>query len=237
MDEELQPSEATPPLRFGRWEQAIEVAVFLFLIVPSMIVSFFAMKQGALNFVTMASGTLLRDLALTSLVLYFLWRNGESWRTIGWSAEGARREAALGAALFLPVFIGAGMLGAALQQVGFSTPSIPVSSLLPGDSTAQRLLSLALVAVVAVSEETIFRGYLMLRFKTVLGSARGALFLSSVLFAAGHGYQGMAGILTVGVLGLIFGAVYLWRGSLVAPIVMHFLHDFVGIILLSTVGK
>jgi len=30
---------------------------------------------------------------------------------------------------------------------------------------------------------------------------------------------------------VVFALVYLWRRSLVAPIVMHFLQDFVGIIL------
>lgn len=236
MDHDLGRPGADPGPRFGRREQAIEVAIFLFLIIPSMVLSFFAMKEGRIDFVTMASGTLLRDLALTSLLLYFLWRNGEPLTAIGWRFDRLGREAGIGAALFLPVFIGAGLLGATLQRAGFSTPSLPPTALLPGDRAVERLLSLALVAVVAVAEETIFRGYLMLRFKTITGSTRAALGLSSVIFALGHGYQGTAGILTVGVLGMIFGAVYLWRGSLVAPVVMHFLHDFVGILILSAVG-
>jgi membrane protease YdiL (CAAX protease family) len=36
---------------------------------------------------------------------------------------------------------------------------------------------------------------------------------------------------TVGCMGLTFALIYLWRGSLVAPVVMHFLQDFSGIIL------
>jgi membrane protease YdiL (CAAX protease family) len=56
--------------------------------------------------------------------------------------------------------------------------------------------------------------------------------LSSILFALGHGYEGTAGVLTIGFMGLIFALVYLSRRSLVAPIVMHFLQDFGGIVLL-----
>jgi membrane protease YdiL (CAAX protease family) len=86
--------------------------------------------------------------------------------------------------------------------------------------------------VVAVAEETIFRGYLLLRFVGIGMGKVLAVLLASVIFAIGHGYEGSAGIATVGVMGVIFALVYLWRGSLVAPIVMHFLQDFLAIVLL-----
>ena len=96
----------------------------------------------------------------------------------------------------------------------------------------EELLALVLVAVVALAEETIFRGYLLLRFQSVLRSTTAAVLLSSTVFAVGHGYEGSAGLVTVGVMGVAFALVYLWRGSLVAPMVMHFLQDFLGIVLL-----
>ena len=56
----------------SRWpEPLVEVSVFLFLIVPSMVLSFFAVKQGTLSFVLVAFATILRDLALVSLILFF----------------------------------------------------------------------------------------------------------------------------------------------------------------------
>jgi hypothetical protein len=62
----------------SRPEQLVEVSVFLFLILPSMFLSFFAVKQGSLSFVLVALATILRDLALVSLILFFfMWRNGE----------------------------------------------------------------------------------------------------------------------------------------------------------------
>ena len=57
--------------------------VFLFLIVPSMLFSFFAVRKGALSFTLTAWATILRDLALLSLIFYFLWRNGEPMRHLG----------------------------------------------------------------------------------------------------------------------------------------------------------
>ena len=98
------------------------------------------------------------------------------------------------------------------------------------------MLAFVLVLVVAVSEQTIFRGYLILRLRSVTTSSVLAVLLSAVVFSLGHGYEGTAGVVTVGVMGLIFALVYVWRGSLLAPIVMHFLQDFVAIILLPLFG-
>ena len=58
------------------------------------------------------------------------------------------------------------------------------------------------------------------------------MLLSSVTFAVGHGYEGSSGLATVGVLGILLALVYLWRGSLVAPMVMYFLQDFLAIVVL-----
>jgi CAAX protease family protein len=217
-------------------EQAVEVAVFLFLIVPSMVLSLFAVRQGGLSFVLAAVATIFRDLGLVSLILFFLRRNGENVERVGWSLRRAGREAALGVALFVPFVFGATLLERGLLRVGLSRPATPLPSFLQARSAAELLLAVVLVAVVALAEETIFRGYLMLRFQAVLrGSAR-AVLLSSVIFSLGHGYEGSVGLVTVGVMGAVFAIIYLWRRSLVAPVVMHFLQDFLSIVLLPFLG-
>ena len=63
------------------------------------------------------------------------------------------------------------------------------------------LLAFILVTVVAVAEETIFRGYLILRFRAVTGRTSAAVLLSSIVFSLGHGYEGMAGVISVFSLG------------------------------------
>jgi membrane protease YdiL (CAAX protease family) len=63
-----------------------------------------------------------------------------------------------------------------------------------------------------------------------------AVVLSAVIFSLGHGYEGLAGVVTVGVMGLVFALIYLWRRSLVTPIVMHFLQDFISVVLLPLLG-
>ena len=70
-------------------------------------------------------------------------------------------------------------------------------------------LAVILVTVVAVAEETIFRGYLLLRLLPLLRSTAASVLLSSAIFAVGHGYEGSAGLVTIGLMGIAFALVYL----------------------------
>jgi uncharacterized protein len=220
----------------SRREQIIEVAVFLFLIAPSMAFSFFAVKEGTISFVLAGVSTILRDLALVSLVIFFLWRNRESVKMIGWVGRNGLREAAIGVLLFIPMFYAAGFLDQLLVAAGFSSPATPMPSLEATGGILESILGFILVTIVAISEETIFRGYLLLRFNNIFTSTFFAVVLSAFIFSLGHGYEGTAGVITVGFMGFVFAIVYLWRGSLIAPIVMHFLQDFIGIVLLPLLG-
>jgi membrane protease YdiL (CAAX protease family) len=219
----------------NRRAQGLELAVFLFLILPSMAMSFFLTERGSVGFGFAALSTILRDLALVSLVLFFLWHNREPVARIGWVTRHVWPDVILGIVLFVPVTFGSAALDGALQSVGFSSPATP--SFLEVQNTPQTALAVVLVIVVAVAEETIFRGYLILRFGRLTGSIAAAVVLSSLVFSFGHGYEGTAGVVTVGVMGAAFALVYVWRRSLVAPVVMHFLQDFMSIVLLPLLAQ
>ena len=216
----------------GLKEQAIEVAVFNFLIIPSMVFSFFVVNSGKISFVIVSVATIMRDLALVSLILFFLWRNGESAHKIGWTFKNVRKEAGIGIALFVPMFFAASLLESFLHNAGLSEPSNPMPALVSEKGTVEFLLAFVMVVVVAVAEETIFRGYLLLRFRALTRGTFVPVVLSAVIFSLGHGYEGSAGAVTVGFIGAVFALIYLWRNSLTAPVVMHFLQDFAGIVLI-----
>jgi CAAX protease family protein len=222
--------------QLNKTEQLIEVAVFLFLIAPSLVLSFFLISQGNVSFILAAVSTILRDLSLVSLILFFLWRNKESVLDIGWTLLHVWREFRLGVVLFVPMFLGGSILEQLLRAVGFSAPSTPLPALEPSRSPTEMLIAFALVTIVALTEETVFRGYLMLRFRAVFDSLMWSVLLSAFVFSLGHGYEGTAGVATVGTIGLVLGLVYAWRKSLVAPITMHFLQDFVGIVFVPLLG-
>jgi membrane protease YdiL (CAAX protease family) len=226
--------EATPPSErrlSPRLEQTVEVGVFLFLIVPSMVISLFAAQLGNLTFTITAISTIFRDLGLVALILFFLWRNGESLQHLGWTLHNFWGEVVIGFVLFVPTFFFAGLVEQLLRAAGLSAPTAPQPSFLTPSGTYQFVLATILVLVVAIAEETIFRGYLSLRFHAISGSMLAAILLTSFVFALGHGYEGEVGVITVGVVGLVLALVYVWRGSLIAPVTMHFLQDFLGIVL------
>jgi membrane protease YdiL (CAAX protease family) len=211
--------------------QLVELLVFLFLIAPSSALSFFAVKQGNLSFVLVAVATILRDLGLVGLVLYFLWRNRESLTRIGWDFRGRLPDVFIGLALFFPTFTAASGLERWLLSLGFKSPATPLPQLQAVGGIGDTILGVILVLIVAFAEETIFRGYLILRLRALTSSPAAAVLISTAVFSLGHGYEGSAGIVTVAVLGLVFAMVFLWRRSLVAAMTMHFLQDFLGIVL------
>jgi membrane protease YdiL (CAAX protease family) len=219
----------------GRRVQVIELLVFLFLIVPSMAITFFLpggpSSAARSSFVFTAWATILRDLALMSLILFFLWRNRESRKRIGWSLRNGWSDIPLGAILWVLAAVVTGIVDQAARQFGLSEPTTPLPHFLTARDIPQFVLAGLLVLVVAVAEETIFRGYLILRLKAATGSTAAAVVLSTGIFIIGHGYEGTAGMAAVGTLGLILALVYVNRGSLAAPIVMHFIQDFIGVVL------
>lgn len=219
--------------------QIIELGVFLLLILPSLILALFVTPRAAgpesVDFASLAVGVIIRDIALVALIAFFLWFSGESvdkppLAKIGWNLQGFPKEIGLGFLLFLPMTISAGILGALLRALGFTGPSEGPSVLTPMGG-AEIGLAVLLVIVVAIAEETIFRGYLMLRFYNLTRSLPLAIVASSLIFAIGHGYQGGAGLLAIGFIGIQLACIYAWRGTLVAVTTMHFLQDFISIVL------
>lgn len=231
--------EATAPLVRGpiseRRQHGVELFVFLLLVLPSLALSLIAQQAEELSFVVVAVATALRDVALVSLVLFFLWRNGEPRARIGWTTRKLPREVGIGVVLFPGAAMLVGAVVAALHAAGLSALQHPPRALSP-HGPAQTALAVVLVAIVAVAEETVFRGYLLGRIRELTRSQPLAILLSTAIFTLGHGYEGAAGMAGVFVLGLVFALVYVWRKSLVAPITMHFVQDIVAMVLLPHFG-
>lgn len=218
--------------RSSRKAKVLEVSVFLFLIVPSMVLAFFVGGEDKVGFVLLAVSAIFRDLALVSLILYFAWRDCEPVSRLGLKAKHLDRNILLGFALYIPFLFVIGVVEQLLNALGLTSPSEPGPSYFQVGGHGQLVLAVVLVVVVAISEETIFRGYLTDRLQIATGSTTVAVLISAVVFALGHGYEGSLGMVTVGVMGLVFSLLYLWRQSLVVPITLHFLQDFTAIVLL-----
>lgn len=87
---------------------------------------------------------------------------------------------------------------------------------------------LAMVSLLAgVGEESLFRGVIQAGLEGSLGRV-GALLVAAAAFGCAHPiswlYAGLAGIM-----GLWFGLLWWWSGSLVAPVLAHALYDFIAL--------
>ena len=85
----------------------------------------------------------------------------------------------------------------------------------------------AMSVVAGVCEEIVFRGFLIRFFAEPpvgIGLAAGVA-VAAMIFGLDHGYQGVKGIVTTGVLALLFTAFFFGSGSLWLPIAVHALLD------------
>ena len=84
-------------------------------------------------------------------------------------------------------------------------------------------------AVAGIGEEVLFRGLLI--GSLIEGTGVGipvALVVSSVVFGLAHPISRSYAVVA-GAVGLYLGAIYLWSGGVLAPIVAHGLYDFVAL--------
>ncbi len=102
---------------------------------------------------------------------------------------------------------------------------------------------LPLAAFAALWEETVFRGFLLGRLRAALPvkDSRGAalrrdalaIMLTALFFGAGHGYQGVLGIMQTTLAGVALGALAVWQQSIRPAIGAHLAIDTFGLVALK----
>lgn len=98
----------------------------------------------------------------------------------------------------------------------------------PGDS-GSLLINIVMIAVLpAVGEELIFRGVIQKILKTLFRSGHLSVLVTAFIFSAIH-FQ-FYGFLPRFILGLVFGYLFLWSGTLWLPVIAHFINN--GVLLL-----
>jgi membrane protease YdiL (CAAX protease family) len=92
-------------------------------------------------------------------------------------------------------------------------------------SPRQLMLFIIIGTVAGGIKEELQRAFILRRFSRHLGGAGTGLVIWSLAFGAGHSAQGLQGICSAAILGLVFGAIYLIRGNLVLPITAHAVYN------------
>lgn len=92
------------------------------------------------------------------------------------------------------------------------------------ESFRQYLLGMVVIAIIpAIGEELLFRGLIQNIFHRITGSIHVAIIIAGFIFSVIH-FQ-FFGLLPRMFLGIIFGYLYAWSGSLLIPIVAHFVNN------------
>lgn len=192
------------------------------VLAPCLQLAFFV--ASGVSFETHADFAFLTGIPALYLIGAFTWwllrRRGRSWRDVGWDVEGWPREAVLGAAAGLGVMTLVAFLGFALEPV---LPSAVSPEVRP--RWAALVYGFGLVTAFAPIEELVWRGWAFHELRDLTGSRWLAVALCSAAFGLLHWWGGPGLMVTATAAGAAYAAVYLWRETLVAAVVAHFVAD------------
>jgi len=172
------------------------------------------------------SGLILIDTALIALLIrLFLEISGENSRTVFLGRRRVLPEVVRGL-LWLPVvLVVSGGIAWALSQVPFlhNVPTNPLGSYM--GSPFEALIFGVVVALGGGLREELQRAFILHRFDQGLGGIKVGLVVFSLLFAMLHLTQGRDVAITVGLLGVFWGLLYVTRRSAVMGMTNHAAFD------------
>ena len=162
----------------------------------------------------------------TALILWFVWlllrAGGESPAAVMVGGRPIGRELVLGLKLVPAALLIVLAAFAVLSRVApelRNVPENPLQALLT--SPAAAVVFGAVVVVAGGLREEVQRAFILRRFEQHLGGAAVGLVVFSTAFGLGHLVQGRDAAIITGLLGALWGLLYLKRGSMVAPFACH----------------
>lgn len=199
------------------------------------LVPFTANRQYSAAFVFILS--IVDAVVLVGLALWFLRRHGESPKRVLFGRRPLSVEAALGIVLIPIVFGLAVIVLVSLHELVPSLHNVtrnPLAALM--QSKRDALLFAFVVIVSGGVREEVQRAFILHRFEQHLGGGIVGLIAFSFVFGAGHVVQGWDAAVATATLGAFWGALYLVRRSIAAPLVSHAGFDLAEIIRYTLYG-
>jgi membrane protease YdiL (CAAX protease family) len=161
-------------------------------------------------------------LVLVALMAALTVARGERVSDLWWGTRPIGKEVGVGAMLIPVVFLMVVVLLNLLMALAPWLHNVPTNPLEQMAGTASGAALLAIVAILAGGvREELQRAFLLRRFEQHLGGPMVGLVVLSIAFGLGHIVQGFDAVITTGLLGAFWAAVYLRRRSAVAPVVSH----------------
>ena len=181
-----------------------------------------AQRAGGLNPTFVVAMALIDAVLVVALVVYLLRRRGESLSAVLLGSAPFWREAAYGLGLVVPVTLGVAVVVTLVRTLAPSLHNLPENPMTALMSDPARVVVFALVVMLAGGvREEIQRAFQLHRLSPGVMGRWPALVVTSVAFGFGHTVQGYDVAVATGLLGALWGALWLVRGSIVAPAVCH----------------
>jgi len=151
------------------------------------------------------------------LVLWFLmkWVDKEKFIILEFQIKNRLNDIILGILIGLVIMTVGYMVLVAFEEVAFENIVYSIKEI---------LISILLFSIVAIVEETLFRGYILKNFMLSFNKYI-ALIISSVLFALMHGFNpnmDWFSYLNLFLAGILLGVSYIYTKNLWFPIALHF---------------
>jgi membrane protease YdiL (CAAX protease family) len=108
-----------------------------------------------------------------------------------------------------------------------SAGNVAVLAMIPHNKPERKWGALLAIAA-GFNEEMMYRALLLSVLVGILGEANVVLaaIIAVVLFGLSHSYQGVSGVVSTALMGMVLMAVYLCVGNIFVPMLLHFLIDF-----------
>jgi membrane protease YdiL (CAAX protease family) len=166
--------------------------------------------------------SLLDAVAVVGLILVFLRAHNESPRAVLFGARPVVREALLGIAMLPAVFMLVVVVLVVILKFAPFLHNVERNPLEDMLRTRGDAVIFAVVVMIAGGvREEVQRGFIAHRFGQYLGGALWGIAVYSVFFGLAHFEQGYDAMIATGLLGFVWGLVYIARRSIVAPMVSH----------------
>ncbi len=191
--------------------------VVSFIIVPWLYLQYVERKRLSIFFKELSLGTIPVALVFT-MVIAFMGVNSiiMEWN-MGWQ---------------LPELGGFERIAKKFEE----TAKIQTEFLTTFDSNGQFFLALIVIAVIpGISEELLFRGFIQNLLNSVTGNAHAAIWIGGFVFSLFH--MQFYGLVPRMLLGVLFGYLYYWSGSLSLAMLAHFVNNAFTVIMMYMFQK
>ncbi|MGA2205663.1 MAG: CPBP family intramembrane glutamic endopeptidase [Terracidiphilus sp.] len=222
-------AKSNRPAQIASWSH---FAGFLAIMAGLTIFGFYAQHAGSASGAgtgQLASHGYAIQIYLTALsmdwaLFYFCWagvrRHGGNLRTLSGGRWQSARDVLADVAIALPFWAVWEGVAYGVHWLLRSGAAKSVDSLLP-KSLAEVLLWIATSVTAGICEEIAFRGYLLRQFQALTGGVAWAVVAQAMVFGLAHSYQGWRNVTVISVLGVLYGALAVWRRNLRVNIVAH----------------